>query len=278
MSPQRSNPLPDATASLPANTKQSVEVNRNKSFLDKFKRIKRDRSHSPAEGGSREAELRRKDKEAARPYSEDFSKNQDKLVPGLVDPPTAVSVPNSPLTRKRQEMISSSKAREERSSLSPAPHVSQTPSSGGGSSGAPSPDRTPPRRSQTPEKPLVAAPSPPRHTSTPIINEPTATSKVEEEKTATVFAKPRPLVPPTRPQGKKQSTPGPSPLAHPATERAVPEILTQHLLWEDVRTVLESLEPSQPLFPSETLPSQDEPWMERDTSIEQLREFLAVCS
>lgn len=218
-------------------------MTRNKSFLDKFKRVKRDRSNSPRTG-RREAALKDEDK-ATRPHSEDYSRKQE-LAVALVDPPTAISVPNSPLTRKR----TNSKTREERTSLSPSPYQTPTPGSSGNTSPAGTPERKP--------KPPLSTPSPPQHTSAPL--QPA-----------------EPSSPPRRQQAKKQLSPSPL-IQHPVTEeRAIPEILTQHTFWDDLKTLLDSADDSQPLFP-DSLPPQDEPWMEKDTPIEQLREFLAVCS
>jgi hypothetical protein len=265
-SPQRSSPLP--TDSLPADNRPrdtrhaapAVEVNRNKSFLDKFRRVKRDRSNSPAEA------LRDEEK-APRPLSEDvnYSQTQQKLTAALVDPPMAVSVPNSPLARKRTE---NGVAREERASLSPVPHSSQTPA---GSSAATSPVSTPEHK---PER-EPATPSPPKLTSTPAAVQKDKPSPPPRVSSAT----PRPPVSDNsklspRHYSKKKLPSPPSPLA--SEENPLPEVLTKPLVWEEVKATLDSLEDKEPLF-SDTLPPRDEPWMEKETPIEQLREFLAIC-
>ena len=254
-SPQHSAPPP--TTSLPPDTRTTVaEVSRNKSFLDKFKRVKRDRSHSSGRGP---AALKEEEK-AARPLSEEmkYSQEQHKLVAALVDPPTAVSVPNSPLSRKRQL---SGPVRSDRSSLSPAPQSS------GGSSGGNTP------RSITPERAIEEGPSPPRLTSTPMTTKENSPSPTRPKVT---FATPRPLVNDSsrRQHAKKKQTSPLSPLA--AEEPALPEILTKPLVWDEVKVLLESLEEHEPLFSDSLLP-RDEPWNEGETPIDQLREFLAVC-
>ena len=72
---------------------------------------------------------------------------------------------------------------------------------------------------------------------------------------------------------KKPTSPTPN-------EEPLPEILTQTLAWDDIKQMLESLpEDSESLFPeSDTLPPEHESWMDKDTPIEQLREFLAICA
>ena len=70
----------------------------------------------------------------------------------------------------------------------------------------------------------------------------------------------------------------PSPVSQPADDKALPKILTQPLAWDEIQETLASLhEDSKPLF-TDMLPPEDEPWMEKDTPIEQLREFLAICA
>ena len=258
VSPQRSSPSPSPTATLPTDSlPPATEVVRNKSFLDKFKRIKRDRSNSAER---RTAELRNEEK-VTRPLSENvsLSQNQQQLVAALVDPPIAVSVPNSPLSRKRQK--SSPVGGRKRGSLSPG---QQTPGSGGAT----------PR--STPERSTEPSPSPPRHTSTPMT---IAKKDVSPSPPRVVFATPPPpgdnsKLSPGRQHMKKQPTP-PSPLA--SEEIPIPEILTKHLVWDEVKVLLDSMQDSEPLFPDDSLSPRDEPWVEKETPIDQLREFLAVC-
>ena len=73
---------------------------------------------------------------------------------------------------------------------------------------------------------------------------------------------------------KKHPTP-PSPLA--SEESPIPEILTKHLVWDEVKVLLDSMQDSELLFPDDSLPPRDEPWVEKETPVDQLREFLAVC-
>ena len=254
VSPQRSNPTPSAAVLTTEDTQVPMADVRNKSFLDKFRRIKRDRSNSAER---RTAELRDQEK---RPLSEvvSYSQNKHQLVAALADPPVAVSVPNSPLSRKKSSPVGGRK----RKSFSPG---SQTP--GGESSGGLTPRSTPER--STPES------SPPRHTSTPM----TATKDVPPSPPKVAFATPQPpvndstkLSPPRK--IKKLPTP-PSPLA--SDETPIPEIFTKPLVWDEVKVLLDSTQDSEPLFPEDSLPPRDEPWMEKESPIDQLREFLAVC-
>lgn len=221
-------------------------MTRNKSFLDRFKRIKRERSDSPSGKADKRDSL-------PRPLSlrsEDTPSLQ--LRASMVDPPTAVSVPTTPLSKKRQR-------EKEAASHSPSP-ATQTPRA---NSIDPSPQSTPEHRIE----------DAPKHVSTP------------ETEAAPIFAKPKPLVkgpkpiPPERvkksPKRNKESS---SSVSQPASDDALPEILTQQLAWDTIKEMLEALpEESEQLFP-DTLPPEDEPWMEKDTPIEQLREFLAICA
>ena len=256
-SPQPS--APSHTMSLPPAIQTAApEVSRNKSFLNKFRKVKRDRSSST---GRNPAALKEEEK-AARPLSEEmtYSQEQQKLVAALVDPPVAVSVPNSPLSRKRQM---SGPVRSERSSLSPTPAPTPGTSSG----------RTTPR--STPDRELKHEPSPPRLTSTPMTTEKETTPSPTHSKVT--FATPRPLVTESakqhQPGLRKQSSPI-SPLA--SEENALPDILTKPLVWDELKVLLDSIEEGKPLF-TESLPPRDEPWAERESPIDQLREFLAVC-
>ena len=255
VSPQRS---------LPPDTKVNVEaeepVSRNKSFLDKFRRVK---PRDPPQERGRGADL--KEAEKTRPFSEDILYSEQQLKVGLFDPPAAVSVPTTPVASKRQEEFPT---QNERASLSPSPHPTQTPGSSTGPSlrGSREPSTEP------------AMPSPPRHTSTPVtVNKTPPTAS--DGKPSVTFAKPKPLTEHSPPQTqnvkpvKKQS-----PLAQSAASDTLPEILRQPLAWDEIQETLASLhEDTGPLFP-DTLPPEDEPWMEKDTPMEQLREFLAVCA
>lgn len=218
-------------------------MTRNKSFLDRFKRIKRSNSPSGTAAGKKDS--------LPRPLSlrtEDTPSLQ--LPGGVADPPTAVSVPNTPLAKKRE--------REEKDPThSPSPAI-QTPR---GNSIDPSPQSTPEHRVE----------DTPKHVNTP------------EKESEAVFVKPKPLVkgpkpiPPERqkksPKKNKESS---SILSSDTT--TLPEILTQQLAWDSIKEMLEALpENSEQLFP-DTLPPEDEPWTEKDTPIEQLREFLAICA
>ena len=255
VSPQPSNPTPAPSQDSHVPVSDPV---RNKSFLDKFRRIKRDRSNSAER---RTAELRDQEK-TIRPLSEDgsYSQNQQQLVAALVDPPVAVSVPNSPLSRKRQK--TSPVSIRKHKSFSPG---SRTP---GDSSGGATPRSTPER--STPE------PSSPRHASTPMT---TTTEDVPPSPPRITFATPRPLVNDStklspRRNIKKQPTP-PSPLA--SDETPIPDIFTKPLVWDDVKLLLDSTQDTEPLFLEESLSPRDEPWAEKESPVDQLREFLAVC-
>ena len=259
-SPQRSLDLP--TASLPADVKKKVEVSRNRSFLEKLG-IKRDRSESPSSRRRSGVALRspeEKKDSLPRPLSENvhYIQQQTQLQARLVDPPTAISVPNTPLAKKRQEDV----GHDEQTSQTPS---TQTP---GGSSG--------PSLEGTPEPVVKDTSSVPKHTSTPMVAD--KETPPNRESPPVIFAKPRPLVknsnksPKTRQQNMKKPT-----LSTP-DEGALPEILTQPLAWDDIKQMLASLpEESGPLF-VDTLPPEQESWMDKDTPIEQLREFLAVCA
>ena len=288
-SPQRSLDFP--TSSLPADTKKKVEVTRNRSFLEKLK-LKRDRSESPSgvkRGGVALRSPEEKKDSLPRPLSENVHYSQQ-LQTRIVDPPTAVSVPNTPLAKKRQE----DNAQEE--SLTPS---TQTPggSSGPSLEGTPEPNvkytpspkhtsvpvvadkKTPPESktpviSMTPPVTSKDTSSAPKHTSTPIAADKGTPPKGDSS--PVIIAKPRPLVnsPKTRRENvKKPTLPTPD-------EGALPEILTQTLAWDDIKQMLESLpEESKSLFPeSDTLSPEQESWMDKDTPIEQLREFLAICA
>lgn len=248
--------------SLPADTKVNVEreeaVTRNKSFLDKFRRVK---PRETTTNRGRGAYL--KEEEKARPLSEDILSSEQHLKAGLFDPPVAVSVPNTPLASKRQDQFPTQR---ERASLSPSPRTTQTPVSSSGPSlqGSPEPSTEP-----------AIMPSPPRHTSTPV----TVNKTPPEGKPQVTFAIPRPLTKhsPPRTQNVKP-TKKESPLAQSSTSDTLPEILRQPVAWDEIQETLASLhEDTGPLFP-DTLPPEDEPWMEKDTPMEQLREFLAVCA
>lgn len=217
-------------------------MTRNKSFLDRFKRIKRERSNSSG----------REEKRDSLPRPLSLRSEDTQLRASLVDPPTAVSVPTTPLSKKRQR-------EKEAASHSPSP-ATQTP---GANSIDPSPQSTPEHRIE----------DDPKHVSTP------------EKEAAPVFAKPKPLVkgpkpiPPERqkksPKRNKESS---SSVSQPPSDDNLPEILTHQLAWDSIKEMLEALpEESERLFP-DTLPPEDEPWMEKDAPIEQLREFLAVCA
>jgi hypothetical protein len=253
VSPQRSNPIPSVSVPTEDTQVPVADVVRNKSFLDKFRRIKRDRSNSAER---RTAELRDQEK---RPLSEDvsYSQNKQQLVAALTDPPVAVSVPNSPLSRKKSSPVGGRK----RKSFSPG---SQTP--GGDSSGGLTPRSTPERSTPDPS---------PRHTSTPM----TATKDMTPSPPKVTLATPRPPVnnstklSPHR-ETKKLPTP-PSPLA--SNETPIPEIFTKPLVWDEVKVLLDSTQDSEHLFPEDSLFPRDEPWMEKESPIDQLREFLAVC-
>ena len=115
--------------------------------------------------------------------------------------------------------------------------------------------------------------TPPNHASAP-------DKKTPPEKGAPIFAKPRPLVPkPTPPPRKKSPMKTQQSSPQLASDESLPEFLTQRLAWDNIKEMLESLpENSERLFSDTALPPEDEPWMEKDTPLEQLREFLAICA
>ena len=271
-------------ASLPVGTQRTVITSGNKSFFDRFKRGRRDNSESPSHlpGGIALRSPEEKKKDFPRPLSlrtEDM--RSSRLRKEVEDPPTAVSVPNTPLTKKREESGDT-----EIPGLSPSPYSEQTPGSSLGPSPLSSPEHT------IVENKIYS--SPPAHASTSVATE---TEKEAPGEKPPVFAKPktiakessqsRPVPPPrlkkspSKTSSQQSSTSLVQPQSTAADNEALPEILTQQLVWDEIREMLKALpeeeEEAVRLFP-DTLPPEDEPWMERETPIEQLREFLAVCA
>lgn len=58
----------------------------------------------------------------------------------------------------------------------------------------------------------------------------------------------------------------------------LPDILEEKYAWDEIKEMLESLPETTEHLSYDELPSEDETWLEKDTPIEQLREFLAVCA
>ena len=63
-----------------------------------------------------------------------------------------------------------------------------------------------------------------------------------------------------------------------STSSILPDILEEKLAWDEIKEMLESLPERVEQLSYDELPSEDETWLEKDSPIEQLREFLAVCA
>lgn len=241
----------------PAEARKKADVTRNKSFFDRFRR--RNRSRSPAtayrktsdiSGGEVQVALRHSERgQSSRPMS---ARSEDVPTSYLHPPdvPVTVSLPNTPLTAKKEDY-------ETTENLSPDPSPSsslRTPGSNVSSA------------ISTPEHLPNFDPSP-VHTSTPAPKQESSPGSKE----AAVESSPSKPKPPPR---TKKST---SKMKQQASSSSIlPDILEEKYAWDEIKEMLESLPETTEHLSYDELPSEDETWLEKDTPIEQLREFLAV--
>ena len=63
-----------------------------------------------------------------------------------------------------------------------------------------------------------------------------------------------------------------------STSSILPNILEEKFAWDEIKEMLESLPERVEQLSYDELPSEDETWLEKDSPIDQLREFIAVCA
>ena len=240
----------------PAEPRKKADVSRNKSFFDRFRR-NRSKSPAPANrknsdvpGGEVRVGLRHSERgQSSRPLS---ARSEDVPASHLYPPdvPVTVSLPTTPLTAKKDYETTENITHSPSSSLkTPESNVSSALSS--------------------PEH-LPKFDSSPVHTSTPAPKQESSPGSKKDAvgKSSPPKPKPPPRIKRSTSKMKQQTS----------TSSILPDILEEKLAWDEIKEMLESLPERVEQLSYDELPSEDETWLEKDSPIEQLREFLAVCA
>ena len=262
--------------SIPQETKTSAAVKRNQSFFDRLKRSKsRSRSKSPSPSSSGGVVYKRNSRSPGRSLSpRPVSLQSDDMPPNLYlpDVPVTMSLPATPLIQKKDDLETEKEVEvavniSSTNLLVKAPvtesHVSSAICTSEHQQASELPSDPSSKASFGDHDVLV-------ETETPV---PTEATSPPREGTPPLTES---LSPQTKSPSRTRGNTSEVRLLEPSTHE-LPEILMERTIWDEIRETLEALPEQNEELSYEELPAEKETWLEKDTPIEQLREFLAVC-